>query len=355
MGGNREITAPGSPPTGLLSTQKPSGGAEPQYLTPVADLLLQITGFVPVGSPGARGSHWHLEADLIRHPLNRTLRRNVADLNSPLLMFPEYCVMLNLLKSLRRDEYGVILSTEIVIIGTLLVVGLISGIACLQTSVNNELQDLGGAVDALDQSYSFASIRKSGVIGQCCVYTAGTSYYNDERPVDLCTELVGCIETADERVDDCVEHSCGHGCASCNQGIAPCENRASVPCGDCLRRSGGYRGYGAQSRTGGTRTIDTGVRKMKVTEWPGLAQPVPRVTTEESFPVSPNPHMVPADPNCCGNPHEGLLQQNPPMVVPPVPTPLNEIPKVPAVRQPELSPMPSTEPLPAPQPEPDRI
>jgi Flp pilus assembly pilin Flp len=263
--------------------------------------------------------------------------------------------MLNLLKSLRRDEYGVILSTEIVIIGTLLVVGLISGIACLQTSVNNELQDLGGAVDALDQSYSFASIRKSGVIGRCCVYTAGSAFHNYEQTLDTCDELVGTIDTVDECVDECVEHSCGHGCASCSRGIAPCDNRASTPCGDCLRRTGGSRDFGFHSRTGGTQSIDTGVRNMKVTEWPGLAQPVPRVTSDGFVPVYPNSHVMPVDPNCCGNPHEGFLQQNPPMIVPPVPEPMSGAPEVPVVPQPELSPMPSTEPLPAPQPEPDRI
>ena len=54
--------------------------------------------------------------------------------------------MMNLLKALRQDEYGVILSTEIVIIGSLLVIGLITGLTCLQKSVNGELQDLAGAI-----------------------------------------------------------------------------------------------------------------------------------------------------------------------------------------------------------------
>jgi hypothetical protein len=93
---------------------------------------------------------------------------------------------------------------------------------------------------------------------------------------------------------------------------------------------------------------------MKVTEWPGLAQPVPRVTTEEFVPVYPNPHVLPVDPNCCGNSHEALLQPNSPESFPPVQIPLNETPAIPNVPQPELSPLPSTEPLPTPQPELDR-
>ena len=54
--------------------------------------------------------------------------------------------MLNLLKQLRQDEDGVILSAEIVIVGSLLVVGLITGVSCLQRSVDGELRDLGNAI-----------------------------------------------------------------------------------------------------------------------------------------------------------------------------------------------------------------
>jgi hypothetical protein len=67
VNGHRETADADSPPTSLLSTQKQSRGVEPQNLMPVVDLLLQITGFVSVGSPGPRGRHWHFEADLIRH------------------------------------------------------------------------------------------------------------------------------------------------------------------------------------------------------------------------------------------------------------------------------------------------
>ena len=102
--------------------------------------------------------------------------------------------MLNLLKALRQDEHGVILSTEIVIVGSLLVIGLITGVACLQKSVNGELQDLAGAIGALDQSYSFSSFRKAATHGRCCAYTAGSSYSNCENDSQKCGDIVGCTE-----------------------------------------------------------------------------------------------------------------------------------------------------------------
>ena len=94
--------------------------------------------------------------------------------------------MLNLLKALRQDENGVILSTEIVIIGSLLVIGMITGLTCLQKSVNGELQDVANAIGSLDQTYSFSGHRKSGFGGQCCAYTAGSAFNNCERNDDGC-------------------------------------------------------------------------------------------------------------------------------------------------------------------------
>ena len=105
--------------------------------------------------------------------------------------------MLNLLKALRQDEYGVILSTEIVIIGSILVIGLITGLTCLQKSVNEELKDVAGAIGALDQSYSFSGHQKPGLVGRCCAWTAGSSYLNCENgATSQRTDIIGCCNQA---------------------------------------------------------------------------------------------------------------------------------------------------------------
>jgi hypothetical protein len=47
-----------------------------------------------------------------------------------------------MLKTLWNDESGVILSAEIVLVGTILVLGMITGLVELQSSVIGELQDV---------------------------------------------------------------------------------------------------------------------------------------------------------------------------------------------------------------------
>lgn len=60
-----------------------------------------------------------------------------------------------MLKTLWNDESGAILSAELVLIMTILVIGLIVGLSELQDAVVNELNDVGEAIGALNQSYYF--------------------------------------------------------------------------------------------------------------------------------------------------------------------------------------------------------
>jgi len=179
--------------------------------------------------------------------------------------------MLNLLKVLRQDEHGVILSTEIVIIGSLLVIGLITGLTCLQKSVNGELHDLAGAIGALDQTYSFSAHRKSGFGGNCCAYAAGSSYDNCENKDQKCGDIVGCIDTTEVQAASCSN------CGSCGQCASSFQTGSA--CGTC----GGHASHGTGCSTCGshgigssknTRCIDTGIPRMKVTEWRGSRQPL---------------------------------------------------------------------------------
>jgi hypothetical protein len=72
------------------------------------------------------------------------------------------------------DKGSGLVSMEIVFLGTLLVLGLITGWVGLRNVVNNELQELASAYGALSQSYSFAGL--SG----CAANTAGSA----TRPED---------------------------------------------------------------------------------------------------------------------------------------------------------------------------
>lgn len=54
-----------------------------------------------------------------------------------------------------NDENGFVISAELVLVATILVIGLIVGLAEVQNAVVNELNDVGDAVGSLNQSFFF--------------------------------------------------------------------------------------------------------------------------------------------------------------------------------------------------------
>jgi len=88
-----------------------------------------------------------------------------------------------MIKALWNDEAGVILSAELVLIGTILVVGMIVGLVELQCSVVDELNDLGEAIGSVNQSYQYTSILSRKSDGTIKASTTG-SLFNDR--IDSC-------------------------------------------------------------------------------------------------------------------------------------------------------------------------
>jgi Flp pilus assembly pilin Flp len=165
--------------------------------------------------------------------------------------------MKRLIKCLWQDEHGVILSTEIVIVGSVLVVGLITGMATLQEAVNGELNDLAGAIGSLDQSYSFSGQETD--CRNCYGCTAGSSYRDiqercDEEPCDIAADA-GQIKAMPYVKTACVTQSCeGSGCNSCTS------------CGQ--RSCGGGCGSQVLNCEPGPHCVRNGVPHMKSTVWP---------------------------------------------------------------------------------------
>jgi hypothetical protein len=56
-------------------------------------------------------------------------------------------------QSLWKDESGAILTLEIVLIATVVLLGVLAGLAALRDGIITELADLGGSISRLDQSY----------------------------------------------------------------------------------------------------------------------------------------------------------------------------------------------------------
>ncbi len=64
-----------------------------------------------------------------------------------------------MLKQLWHDEVGALLSAEIVLAGTILVIGAITGLTSVRDGVTTELADVGAAIGWLDQSYTLGGIK----------------------------------------------------------------------------------------------------------------------------------------------------------------------------------------------------
>jgi hypothetical protein len=82
-----------------------------------------------------------------------------------------------MLRKLWNDEAGAVISAEIVLVATILVIGMIVGLKSVRDAVVTELADVAQAIANISQSYSY-----SGVNGHAAA-TAG-SFFQDA--LDFC-------------------------------------------------------------------------------------------------------------------------------------------------------------------------
>ncbi|MEK6259246.1 MAG: hypothetical protein AABP62_11580 [Planctomycetota bacterium] len=75
-----------------------------------------------------------------------------------------------------ENESGVILSAELILIVTIAVLGIVTGLACLQQAIVNELRDVALAFTGLDQSYATPSYRGCWKWGGRTSWSAGSSF-----------------------------------------------------------------------------------------------------------------------------------------------------------------------------------
>lgn len=99
-----------------------------------------------------------------------------------------------LLNALLTDESGFIVSAELILVATLLVIGLVVGLSEIQHALNAELNDVADAIGSINQSfyYSGFSARKDWCTVKSSV--AGSSF--------------------NDTVDDCDNNQCDLSCDS---------------------------------------------------------------------------------------------------------------------------------------------
>lgn len=89
-----------------------------------------------------------------------------------------------MLRQLLHDEAGFIISAELILVATLLVIGLIVGLSEIQHAVVSELNDVGDAIGKLNQSYFFSGFSKAKQNGGgVSAYTRGSAFSDQ---VDEC-------------------------------------------------------------------------------------------------------------------------------------------------------------------------
>lgn len=83
-----------------------------------------------------------------------------------------------MLRTLLNDEAGFIVSAELVLVATILVIGMIFGLSEVQHAVVQELGDVGDAIGEINQTYSYTgfSAEKSDNVTKDKSYTVGSSF-----------------------------------------------------------------------------------------------------------------------------------------------------------------------------------
>lgn len=86
--------------------------------------------------------------------------------------------MHHFLKTLWYEEEGAVISSELVMLSTVLVIGMMAGLNAVHTAVVTEMSDLAGGMGGLNQSFSIGGIRSPGA------ETAGHVFFDRTEGVD---------------------------------------------------------------------------------------------------------------------------------------------------------------------------
>lgn len=83
-----------------------------------------------------------------------------------------------LFTKLANDDAGFIVSAELVLVSTIVVLGMIVGLAEISCSVNEELEDVASAFGSMNQSFSYKTAKS------CKGRTTGACFHDDEDECD---------------------------------------------------------------------------------------------------------------------------------------------------------------------------
>jgi hypothetical protein len=103
---------------------------------------------------------------------------------------------MKLFRTLWADDAGFVVSAELVLVATILVIGMIVGMTSLRNQVVEEMVDVGQAIGSMSQSYALGGVKKCGAF-----YTDGSCYtdkldfcqagqFSGQEPGGICVRVM---------------------------------------------------------------------------------------------------------------------------------------------------------------------
>jgi Flp pilus assembly pilin Flp len=105
-----------------------------------------------------------------------------------------------------HDESGFILSAELTLVATILVLGMVVGLSQIQNAVVSEMNDVGHAIGALNQSYYYSGFHARKWFGWTKSRTVGSAFYD---LADAC-DAWGCQISCDGAYPEGGYWGCGY-------------------------------------------------------------------------------------------------------------------------------------------------
>ena len=96
---------------------------------------------------------------------------------------------MKLLRKLWNDEAGFIISAELVLVATIVVIAMIVGLVCVRNQVVQELIDVGLAIGNINQSYAYGGIYTP--VTHPWAYVGGASYVDYLDYCQTSTQISG--------------------------------------------------------------------------------------------------------------------------------------------------------------------
>lgn len=97
-----------------------------------------------------------------------------------------------MIRQLLADEAGFIVSAELVLVATILVLGLIVGLSQIQYAVVEELNDVAHAIGSLNQSYAFTGFSARKANGSLKSFTRGSAFHDSRDQCDANCAAIAC-------------------------------------------------------------------------------------------------------------------------------------------------------------------